>query len=184
MKQKSDRNNLIKRLFKKLKGNKGFSLSELLITVAIMGFVSLIAAGGVAAAQRSYPKINDAANSQVAMSTAITLLRDELAMAKNVKASSTEITYETNGITCTITNGTLDGVANDIEGIIRTVGTGSNEKTNKLLSETATSGLIVKISDAAVSGSNLSLTVTVSKGSGENSQTLAAQEYVIHLLNS
>ncbi len=69
-------------ILKKLKkGKAGFSLAETLIAILILLMVSAIVAGAMPAAASAYQKTVDAANAQILLSTAMTVLRDELALS-------------------------------------------------------------------------------------------------------
>lgn len=77
---------------KKLRKNRsGFSLSETLIAILILLMVSAIVAGALPTASSVFTKTVDTANAQILMSTAITVLRDELGTATRIN----EGTYTT-----------------------------------------------------------------------------------------
>ena len=81
-------------LKKRKRSRAGFSLAETLIAILILLMVSAIVAGAIPAASNVYAKTVDAANAQVLLSTAITVLRDELGTAVSVKPDgTTAITY-------------------------------------------------------------------------------------------
>ena len=65
----------------KLNNRRGFSLTEMLATVLIMGFVGIIITTGAATVQRVYRKVVAHANAQTALTTTITLMKDQLAFA-------------------------------------------------------------------------------------------------------
>ena len=75
-----------KKLMRKLNKRKGFSLTELLAAVLILGMVSSVVAGGIPVAKDAYEKVTLSANAQVMLSTAISALRNELCTASEVKA--------------------------------------------------------------------------------------------------
>ena len=80
--------------FKRLKkGSAGFTLAETLICVLILLMVSAIIGAAIPTAANVYTKTVDAANAQVLLSTAITVLRDELGTASAVDANGTVVTY-------------------------------------------------------------------------------------------
>lgn len=80
--------------FKKLKkGSAGFTLAETLICVLILLMVSAIIGAAIPTAASAYAKTVDAANAQILLSTAITVLRDELGTASEVDANGTVVTY-------------------------------------------------------------------------------------------
>ena len=65
----------------KLIKRQGFSLTEMLATVLIMGCVGIIITTGAATVQREYRKVVAHANAQTALTTTITLMKDQLAFA-------------------------------------------------------------------------------------------------------
>lgn len=69
------------KLLHKLNKRQGFSLTEMLATVLIMGFVGIIITTGAATVQRVYRKVVAHANAQTALTTSITLMKDQLAFA-------------------------------------------------------------------------------------------------------
>lgn len=86
---------MIQKLRTRLKNSSGFSLSELLITLLILLMVTVVMAAGIPSALRALYKVEDSANAQVLLSTAVTCLRDELSTASDVKVDGTTITYTT-----------------------------------------------------------------------------------------
>ena len=69
------------KLLHKLNKRQGFALTEMLATVLIMGFVGIIITTGAATVQRVYRKVVAHANAQTALTTTITLMKDQLAFA-------------------------------------------------------------------------------------------------------
>lgn len=69
------------KLLHKLNKRQGFSLTEMLATVLIMGFVGIIITTGAATVQRVYRKVVAHANAQTALTTTVTLMKDQLAFA-------------------------------------------------------------------------------------------------------
>lgn len=69
------------KLLHKLNKRHGFSLTEMLATVLIMGFVGIIITTGAATVQRVYRKVVAHANAQTVLTTTITLMKDQLAFA-------------------------------------------------------------------------------------------------------
>ena len=69
------------KLLHKLNKRHGFSLTEMLATVLIMGFVGIIITTGAATVQRVYRKVVAHANAQTALTTTITLMKDQLTFA-------------------------------------------------------------------------------------------------------
>lgn len=80
--------------FMKLKKRTaGFTLAETLICVLILLMVSAIVGAAIPTAANVYTRTVDAANAQVLISTAITVLRDELGTASDVDTDGVVITY-------------------------------------------------------------------------------------------
>lgn len=90
------------------KGKSGFTLAETLIVILILLMVSAIVAGALPAAANVYKKTVDAANAQVLLSTTMTLLRDELGTATEIKVGDDgkSVTFKSgkSGNTCMIYN--------------------------------------------------------------------------------
>ena len=63
------------------RGNRGFSLTELLAVLAIMTLVGMVVATCIPSAHRAYVATTDASNAQVILSTASSRLRDVLSVA-------------------------------------------------------------------------------------------------------
>lgn len=85
-----------RKLLHKLKKRQGFSLTEMLATVLIMGFVGIIITTGAATVQRVYRKVVAHANAQTALTTTITLMKDQLAFAdpESITVSGTTISFQ------------------------------------------------------------------------------------------
>lgn len=104
------------KLLHKLNNRRGFSLTEMLATVLIMGFVGIIITTGAATVQRVYRKVVAHANAQTALTTTITLMKDQLAFAdpESIGAGGTTISFRNlnNGEqTITLNPGTASGTA-------------------------------------------------------------------------
>lgn len=84
------------KLLHKLNNRRGFSLTEMLATVLIMGFVGIIITTGAATVQRVYRKVVAHANAQTALTTTITLMKDQLAFAdpESITVSGTTISFQ------------------------------------------------------------------------------------------
>ena len=82
---------------KKLKNNAGFSLGEMLLVMLILLLATGIVAGGIPAAANAYYKAVDGANAQILLSTTKTCLRDELALASEIKVSDDQKTVSYTG---------------------------------------------------------------------------------------
>ena len=82
-----------KRMISRLKGRRGFTIGEVLVSVLILMMVFSIVAAGIPAAANAYYKVVDSANAQMLLSTTLTRLRTELSTATQVKCSGTTIEY-------------------------------------------------------------------------------------------
>ena len=74
-------------LARKLTGRKGFTLGETMVAILILLLATGVIAGAIPAASRAYIKAVDAANAQVLLSTAVTVLRDELSTASDISVT-------------------------------------------------------------------------------------------------
>lgn len=104
------------KLLHKLNKRQGFSLTEMLATVLIMGFVGIIITTGAATVQRVYRKVVAHANAQTALTTTITLMKDQLAFAdpESITVSGTTISFQnlnSGEQTITLNPGTASGTA-------------------------------------------------------------------------
>lgn len=90
------------KLLHKLNKRQGFSLTEMLATVLIMGFVGIIITTGAATVQRVYRKVVAHANAQTALTTTITLMKDQLAFADPESIGDGSWTGAFTGVTQTI----------------------------------------------------------------------------------
>ncbi len=144
------------KLLHKLNKRHGFSLTEMLATVLIMGFVGIIITTGAATVQRVYRKVVAHANAQTALTTTITLMKDQLAFAdpESIKVSGTTISFQNlNSGEQTITLN--PGTANRGFTLTYTAGdgTGTSSTSLPLLSDSAiTSDLCVCFDTDADSG--------------------------------
>ena len=91
--------NFPKKLDQKKKDNRGFSLSELLVTVIIVSLLSVMIVTGVRTALYSHRKVTEEANAEVLLSTCVTMLRNELSTATDIQVLSDTktITYQKGG---------------------------------------------------------------------------------------
>lgn len=81
----------MKKKKRKLKNNRGFSLTELLVTIVIVSLLSMMIVTGVQTATSTYRKVTDKANAQVLLATCMTMLRNELTTARVIPdAGSTD----------------------------------------------------------------------------------------------
>ena len=86
-------------LLQKLNSKRGYSLTEMLATILIMGFVGVIITTGAATVQRVYRKVVAHANAQTALSTTISLMKDQLAFADPESVSTDPGTGQSSTIT-------------------------------------------------------------------------------------
>lgn len=152
------------KLLHKLNKRQGFSLTEMLATVLIMGFVGIIITTGAATVQRVYRKVVAHANAQTALTTTITLMKDQLAFADLESIGDGSVTgagFENSQTivfknlnsgeqTITLNPGTDSGTANRGFTLTYTAGdgTGTNSTTLPLLSDSAiTSDLCICFDD-------------------------------------
>lgn len=104
----------MKRVLNKMKSRLGFTLAETLMVILILMLVGTIATTGITSAARSYQKVVDSANAQLLLSTTISSLRRELAIARAVTTEGNELKTYTNGET-----GYEVTLSNEKEGITR-----------------------------------------------------------------
>lgn len=90
------------KLLHKLNKRQGFSLTEMLATVLIMDFVGIIITTGAATVQRVYRKVVAHANAQTALTTTITLMKDQLAFADSESIGDGSGTGAFSGVSQTI----------------------------------------------------------------------------------
>ena len=86
----------MKKIKQRLNSRGGFSLVELLLTTIILLLAASIVARGVPAANLVYRETVDKANAQVLLSTAMTVLRDDVgfATALSIENGGKQITYQ------------------------------------------------------------------------------------------
>lgn len=83
----------MKKLKRKLKNRRGFTMAEMLLAVLILLLVSGLMATGIPAAKNAYEKVVLASDAELLLSTAINELRNELGTARDVNVAGTTITY-------------------------------------------------------------------------------------------
>ena len=119
----SHRNRII---MSKLNNDHGFSLTELLATIAIMSLVTLAIAAGSVTAVRVYKQVSIKANAQTLLATSITAMSDEFehAVVDDAESEKTEkraikidddkkgcfFLSEKRGTEITISNKNTDGI--------------------------------------------------------------------------
>lgn len=94
---------------KKLKTEKGFTLTEMLIAVAILSLLSALLVTGTRLAVKSYAEVTDESNAQVLLSTCATMLRNELSNARDVELSEDGVLSYKKGESSTITTLKMSG---------------------------------------------------------------------------
>lgn len=162
--------------FIKLKNRGGFSLTELLITVLILGLVSAVVAAGVPAAVAAHKKIVEKANAQLLLTTTTNALRNELDMASDIVVTESGgevvISFTSNKkYSLTITSGS--------EGIIVNEYTEGGSAAS-LVSGAAASGLIVEFTGATPADDGSAITITGLKVTNSEGTELASlAEYTI-----
>ncbi len=76
------------RIKRKLSNNKGFSLTELLTALLVMGLLACFIGGGVVVVKNAYEKITLKAEAQTLLSTTMTSVMDDLRFATNIEGDS------------------------------------------------------------------------------------------------
>ena len=183
-----------RKLLHKLNKRQGFSLTEMLATVLIMGFVGIIITTGAATVQRVYRKVVAHANAQTALTTTITLMKDQLAFADpksigngsetgTVFGNSQTIVFKnlnSGEQTITLNPGTASGTANRGFTLTYTAGdgTGTSSTTLPLLSDSAiTSDLCVCFdgTDSGFSWDSATQVITVTNLVAKDTRTDTVQ---------
>lgn len=181
------------KLLHKLNKRQGFSLTEMLATVLIMGFVGIIITTGAATVQRVYRKVVAHANAQTALTTTITLMKDQLAFAdpesvgngsetgtgfgnsqtivfKNLNSGEQTITLNPGTASGTVTidpNAAADGTGGTVNG----VGSVTNGTTGGAADTGATGGGN-GTTGSGTANRGFTLTYTAGDGTGTSSTTL------------
>lgn len=177
------------KLLHKLNKRHGFSLTEMLATVLIMGFVGIIITTGAATVQRVYRKVVAHANAQTALTTTITLMKDQLAFAdpesvgngsetgtgfgnsqtivfKNLNSGEQTITLNpgTASGTATIDPNAATGGTNGTTGVVNGATVGA--------ADTGTTGGGNGTNGTGTANRGFTLTYTTGDGTGTNSTSL------------
>ena len=66
----------------RLRAQEGFTLTELLVTLVLVGLITTAIAGGIAMVARSYTKVVDRADAEQLLSTTVSRITDELSFAE------------------------------------------------------------------------------------------------------
>lgn len=77
----------------KIRNNKGFTLTETLLTVILVVLMSGAVAAGVSTVSRVIHKIQNKANAEVLLSTTLTLLSDDLQNTESVESTDGTVQY-------------------------------------------------------------------------------------------
>lgn len=154
------------KLLHKLNNRRGFSLTEMLATVLIMGFVGIIITTGATTVQRVYRKVVAHANAQTALTTTITLMKDQLAFADPKSIGDASVTGEGFGNSQTIVFKNLNSGE---QMITLNPGTATIDS-----SATAggTNGVSNGTTGSGTANRGFTLTYTTGDGTGTNSTTL------------
>lgn len=78
---------------KKLASKRGFSLSEVLVTLAIMSLVGVAIGLGISAAGEAYNNITTGSNAEMLCTTLATELADELRFAEEISTGGNRLTF-------------------------------------------------------------------------------------------
>lgn len=181
------------KLLHKLNKRQGFSLTEMLATVLIMGFVGIIITTGAATVQRVYRKVVAHANAQTALTTTITLMKDQLAFADpesigndsgtgaNFESSQTIVFQNLNSGEQTITlnpgnaSGTVtidpNAAADGTGGTVNGVGSVTNGTTGIDVTAGGTNGADNGANGTGTANRGFTLTYTAGDGTGTASTT-------------
>lgn len=158
------------KLLHKLNNRRGFSLTEMLATVLIMGFVGIIITTGAATVQRVYRKVVAHANAQTALTTTITLMKDQLAFADPESIGNGSETGAFSGASQTIS---FQNLNSGEQTITLNPGTASGTAT---IDPSAAAGATNGVSNGTTGSGNanrgFTLTYTTGDGAGTNSTTL------------
>ena len=139
---------MMKTLKNKL-NSRGFTLTELLITLIILLMVTAIVAAGIPLAARAYQKLVDASNAQLLMSTTMTELRGELSTAEDIKAEGGALTYKAEDGTTSMLTSAEDGV--HLQEHAEMDDSGAYDRL-LVSGKAATRGMLVKWTSVTVSG--------------------------------
>ncbi len=158
------------KLWRRLKGRKGFSLAEMLVTLIILSMLSSVACMGITTALQDRAKAIKVADAQSVASTAAQALADQIRYGRDISVGTdcVALTSSTYGAGVTLK---LDGG--------RLVAQGSG-KSYDLLGEKAYSGLSVDGLEFAQSSGAVNIKLSVAGDSG----TLWSLEYEVTPLNS
>lgn len=158
------------KLLHKLNNRRGFSLTEMLATVLIMGFVGIIITTGAATVQRVYRKVIAHANAQTALTTTITLMKDQLAFADPESIGDGSGTGAFSGASQTIS---FQNLNSGEQTITLNPGTASGTATiDPNAAAGGTNGVSNGTTGSGIANRGFTLTYTTGDGTGTNSTTL------------
>lgn len=158
------------KLLHKLNKRQGFSLTEMLATVLIMGFVGIIITTGAATVQRVYRKVVAHANAQTALTTTITLMKDQLAFADPESVGNGSETGIGFGNSQTIVFKNLNSGE---QAIALNPGTASGTATiDPSAAAGGTNGVSNGTTESGTANRGFTLTYTAGDGTGTSSTTL------------
>lgn len=154
----------------KLNKRQGFSLTEMLATVLIMGFVGIIITTGAATVQRVYRKVVAHANAQTALTTTITLMKDQLAFADPDSIGDGSGTGAFSGASQTIS---FQNLNSGEQTITLNPGTASGTATIDLNAAAGgTNGVSNGTTGSSTANRGFTLTYTAGDGTGTSGTTL------------
>lgn len=154
----------------KLNKRQGFSLTEMLATVLIMGFVGIIITTGAATVQRVYRKVVAHANAQTALTTTITLMKDQLAFADPESIGDGSGTGAFSGVSQTIS---FQNLNSGEQTITLNPGTASGTATiDPSAAAGGTNGVSNGTTESGTANRGFTLTYTAGAGTGTSSTTL------------
>ena len=170
MKKADGAEQMKQKLLHKLNKREGFSLTEMLATVLIMGFVGIIITTGAATVQRVYRKVVAHANAQTALTTTITLMKDQLAFADPESIGDGSETGAFSGASQTIS---FQNLNSGEQTITLNPGTASGTATiDPSAAAGATNGVSYGTTGSGAANRGFTLTYTTGDGTGTNSTTL------------
>ena len=70
------------KLIHKLRAQQGFSMTELLVTLVLVGLITTAVAGGISMVARSYTRVVDRADAEQLLATTLNKMQDELSFAR------------------------------------------------------------------------------------------------------
>ena len=103
---------LLRAIKNQIRNRQGYSLTELLMVILILGLIAASIGGGVTAVRDAYEKVTLRANAETILSTTVTAMRDELAYAEKIDSGDNPAFYSGNSHTYIryINSGNTDGI--------------------------------------------------------------------------